>query len=169
MTNVAPSSDWTVLLAGFIVAGAGSGLTNPALASAAIGTVEEERAGVGSGVNNTARQVGIAAGIAALGAVFQSHVQSVLMSQLAHAAPELGARRSAIAEQATAGDPSHAMQSVPGPLREQVAEAFRTAFVAGFDRILWIAAAVSLAGAILAVVLVRQRDFRAAPAAAVPA
>jgi hypothetical protein len=91
------------------------------------------------------------------------------MSQLAHTAPQLGARRAAIAEQATAGDPSRAMQSVPGPLREQVAEAFRTAFVAGFDRILWIAAAVSLAGAILAAVLVRQRDFRAAPAAAVPA
>ena len=58
---------------------------------------------------------------------------------------------------------------MPGPLREQVADAFRTAFVAGFDRILWIAAAVSLAGAILSVVLVRQRDFETAPAAAVPA
>jgi hypothetical protein len=166
MTNVAPESGWTVLLAGFIVAGAGSGLTNPALASAAIGTVDEERAGVGSGVNNTARQVGIAAGIAALGAVFQSHVQNVLTSQLAQAAPQLGARRGAIAEQATAGDPSHALQSVPAPMREQVADAFRAAFVAGFDRILWIAAAVSLAGAILAVVLVRQRDIEAA---AVPA
>jgi EmrB/QacA subfamily drug resistance transporter len=166
MTEVAPSSGWTVLLPGFILAGAGSGLANPALASAAIGTVDEERAGVGSGVNNTARQVGIAAGIAALGAVFQSRVQSVLMSQLAETAPQLGARRGAIVEQATAGDPSHALQSVPAPLRAQVAETLRVAFVSGFDRILWVSAAVSLVGAILAVVLVRQRDFQTAATAA---
>ena len=169
MTNVAPSSQWTALLAGFILAGAGSGLVNPALASAAIGTVNEELAGVGSGVNNTARQVGIAAGIAALGAVFQSRVHSVLVAQLAHSAPQLGARREAIAQQVSAGDPTHAMQSVPAPLRAQVADSLRVAFVSGFDRILWISAAVSLAGAILAVVLVRQRDFVTTSAAAVPA
>jgi EmrB/QacA subfamily drug resistance transporter len=133
MTEVAPDSGWTALLAGFILAGAGSGLTNPALASAAIGTVDEERAGVGSGVNNTARQVGLAVGIAVLGAVFQSRVQGALAGHVADAA------------------------------------ARRAAFVSGFDRILWIAATVSFAGAILAVVLVRQRDFHAAPAAAVPA
>jgi EmrB/QacA subfamily drug resistance transporter len=132
MTNVAPSSGWTVLLPGFILAGAGSGLTNPALASAAIGTVDEERAGVGSGVNNTARQVGLAVGIAVLGAIFESRVGAALAG--------------------------HAD-----------AAARRAAFVAGFDRILWVAAAVSLAGAILALVLVRQRDFVTAPPAAVPA
>jgi hypothetical protein len=131
--------------------------------------VSEERAGVGSGVNNTARQVGIAAGIAALGAVFQSRVHSVLVSQLAETAPQLGARRNAIAEQASAGDPTQALQSVPAPLRAQAADALRVAFVSGFDRILWISAAVSLAGAILAVVLVRQRDFVTTHAAAVPA
>ncbi|HEY7630575.1 MAG TPA: DHA2 family efflux MFS transporter permease subunit [Thermoleophilaceae bacterium] len=119
MTLVGPSSAWTALLAGFIVAGAGSGLTNPPLASAAIGTVPEDKAGVGSGVNNTARQVGLAAGIAGLGAVFQSRVHEMLGSQ----------------------------------------HAPRVAFVAGFDRILWIAAAIAVAGAVLALVLVHERDF----------
>ena len=159
MTLVEPSSGWTVLLAGFIVAGAGSGLTNPPLASAAIGTVDEEKAGVGSGVNNTARQVGVAAGIAALGAIFQSRVQSVLSDQLAHAAPQLGARRHAMVEQATSGDPTQALQSLPPALRDPVAHALRVAFVAGFDRILWIAATIGFAGAVLAFLLVRQRDF----------
>ena len=54
-------------------------------------------------------------------------------------------------------------------MRAPVADALHVAFVGGFDRILWIAAAVSLAGAILAFVLVRQRDFVTSPAAAVPA
>jgi EmrB/QacA subfamily drug resistance transporter len=169
MTLVRADSAWTVLLAGFIVGGAGSGLTNPPLASAAIGTVGEERAGVGSGVNNTARQVGVAAGIAALGAIFQSRLQSVLADQLAHAAPQLGARRHAIVEHATSGDPTQTLQSLPPTLREPVAHAVRVAFVGGFDRILWVGAAIGLAGAILSFVLVRQRDFVASqPGAAAP-
>jgi EmrB/QacA subfamily drug resistance transporter len=162
MTLVQSSSGWTVLLSGFIVAGAGSGLTNPPLASAAIGTVAEEKAGVGSGVNNTARQVGVAAGIAALGAVFQSRVHSVLADQLAHAGPRLAARGHAIAQQAASGDPKQALQSLPPALREPAAHALRTAFVSGFDRILWIAAAIALAGTVLSLVLVRGRDFERA-------
>ena len=74
MTRVSPDSRWTALLPGFLVAGLGSGLTNPALASAAVATVSRERAGIGSGINNTFRQVGISIGIAALGAIFQSRV-----------------------------------------------------------------------------------------------
>ena len=159
MTLVEPASGWTVLLAGFIVAGAGSGLTNPPLASAAIGTVPETRAGVGSGVNNTARQVGLAAGIAARGAIFQSRVHSVLADQLAHDAPQLGARRHAIVEHATSGDPTQALQGLPAAVQAPVAHAIRVAFVEGFDRILWIGTGIALAGAVLAFVLVRARDF----------
>ena len=66
-----PGDDWTALLAGFLLAGAGIGLVNPALATAAVGVVEPQRAGMASGINSTFRQVGIATGIAALGAIFQ--------------------------------------------------------------------------------------------------
>jgi len=65
----------------------------------------------------------------------------------------------AIVEQATSGDPTQALQSLPPALRDPVAHALRVAFVAGFDRILWIAATIGFAGAVLAFLLVRQRDF----------
>ncbi len=159
MTQVEATSGWTVLLAGFVVAGAGSGLTNPPRASAAIGSVPEEKTGVGSGVNNTALQVGLAAGIAAFGAVFQSRVHTVLGAQLAEAAPQLGARSHRIVEQATSGNAAAALSSLPPALREPVAHSLRVAFVSGFDRILWIAAVISFAGAVLSTVLVRQRDL----------
>ena len=158
MTRVQAGSGWTVLLAGFVVAGAGSGLTNPPRASAAIGSVPEEKAGVGSGVNNTALQVGLAAGIASLGAVFQSRVHSVLGQQLAQTVPQLGAGGRRVVEQATGGDAAAAIQSLPPALREPVAHALRVAFVSGFDRILWIAAVTSFAGALVSVLLVRQRE-----------
>jgi EmrB/QacA subfamily drug resistance transporter len=72
MHGVDPSDDWTTLLPGFILAGVGIGFVNPPLASAAIGVVEPRRSGAASGINSTARQVGTAVGIAALGAILQS-------------------------------------------------------------------------------------------------
>jgi MFS family permease len=172
MTRVEASSEWTVLLAGFIVAGSGSGFTNPPRASAAIGSVPDEKAGVGSGVNNTALQVGLAAGIAAFGAIFQSRVHAVLGQQLQQAVPQLGERSHRVVEQATTGNAGAALQSLPPALRAPVAHALRVAFVSGFDRILWIAAAISFVGAAVSLLLVRQRDLESssepAPASVQP-
>src|SRR6202012_5361105 len=69
-----PSSTWTVLLPGFLVSGFGIGIVNPVLASGAVSVVQPQRSGMASGANNTFRQVGIATGIAVLGAVFQSQI-----------------------------------------------------------------------------------------------
>ena len=74
MTAVDASSGWTTLVPGFVLAGAGVGLINPPLASTAIGVVHHSRSGMASGINNTFRQVGIATGIAGLGAIFQHDV-----------------------------------------------------------------------------------------------
>src|SRR3954463_5919962 len=83
MNGISIDSDWTTLLAGFIVAGAGVGIVNPNLAQAAIGVVDPRKSGMASGINTTFRQVGIATGIAGLGAIFQSRVQDKVMAALA--------------------------------------------------------------------------------------
>jgi len=72
MHGLTASSRWTALLPGFIVLGAGIGFVNPPLASTAVSVVPPRQAGTASGVNNTFRQMGIATGIAALGAIFQA-------------------------------------------------------------------------------------------------
>jgi EmrB/QacA subfamily drug resistance transporter len=74
MYGLDAGSDWTALLAGMIVAGVGAGLVNVPLASTAVAVVEPERAGMASGVNATFRQVGLATGIAALGAIFSHQI-----------------------------------------------------------------------------------------------
>jgi predicted MFS family arabinose efflux permease len=76
MHGVSAHSSWTALLPGLLLAGFGLGLVNPSLAQVAIGVVAPARSGMASGINNTCRQVGIATGIAGLGAVFQHQVQS---------------------------------------------------------------------------------------------
>src|SRR6195952_3464524 len=90
MHGVSPDSEWTTLLVGFIVAGIGIGITNPGIGQAAIAVVPVEKSGMGSGINTTFRQVGIATGVAGLGAVFQSRVDSKLTELLPNAPAGLG-------------------------------------------------------------------------------
>lgn len=71
MRGVEEGDDWTALLSGMLVGGAGIGVISPALAAAMVGVLPVDRSGLSSGINNTFRQVGIAAGIAGLGAIFQ--------------------------------------------------------------------------------------------------
>ena len=74
MTTVDATSGWTDADPGLRARRRGIGLVNPPLASTAIGVVPDERSGMASGINTTFRQVGIATGIAGLGAVFQHSV-----------------------------------------------------------------------------------------------
>ncbi|HJU46654.1 MAG TPA: MFS transporter [Gaiellaceae bacterium] len=165
MTMVSPTSGWTALLAGMIVAGAGSGLTNPAAASAAVGTVRSDRPGVGSGIMNTFRQVGIAVGIAGLGAIFQNRVHGVFVEDLSESAPALAARAERLADQVTMGGPQAVEGTQDGPVAQAIQHALDAAFVSGFDRILWVAAIVAAVGAAISAVLIQSRWIAEAPGA----
>src|ERR1035437_1728865 len=83
MAGLSGASSWTHLIPGFVVAGLGSGLVNPPLASTAIGVVPPHQAGMASGVSATFRQIGIATGIAALGSIFTA----AMPHNLAHSPP----------------------------------------------------------------------------------
>ena len=73
MRGLEAGDDWEAVLPGLLVSGAGVGLISPALAAAMVGVLPPEQSGLASGINNTFRQTGIAAGIAGLGAIFQAH------------------------------------------------------------------------------------------------
>jgi EmrB/QacA subfamily drug resistance transporter len=159
MRGLQPGDDWTALLAGFLVAGGGIGLTNPALATAAVGVVEPQRAGMASGINSTFRQVGIATGIAGLGAIFQ-HVVASSFEAAANGRIPSGVGGS-VADFVAFG----AYRQVGDPGLNKIAE---QAFVDGLNDILLYAAILAFVGAVLAAVLTRPGDFIAhgAPAPA---
>ncbi len=61
------------LVVAFLLAGIGMGLTFAPISTVALASVSEEDRGVASGVNNTIREVGVAAGVAALASIFSSY------------------------------------------------------------------------------------------------
>jgi EmrB/QacA subfamily drug resistance transporter len=170
MGGLSGDSSWTHLIPGFIVSGLGAGLVNPPLASTAIGVVTPERSGMASGVNNTFRQVGIAAGIAALGSIFTAaigrHLSATLPASLSGAAP-------AIENAVRQGSGAQAFASVPAGQRAAVADALRSSFAAGLNDLVYVTAGVAIIGAVCATLLIRRKDFldrnatpQAAPATA---
>jgi EmrB/QacA subfamily drug resistance transporter len=107
------SNFWTLLPA-LVLGGIGMAMTMSPMTSAAMGSVPIDKAGVGSGVLNSFRQVGGSLGIAVIGAIVASYT---------HAPPR-------------------------SPLGRQE-------FVDGLHAALFVSAAITLLGAIVAVVLVR--------------
>jgi EmrB/QacA subfamily drug resistance transporter len=153
MHGIAPDSEWTALLVGFLLAGVGIGTTNPGIGQAAIAVVPVEKSGMGSGINTTFRQVGIATGVAGLGAVFQGRVDSRLSELLPNAPAGLG--------EAVASGGSRAVSELPLPpaIHAKAVHAADVAFVSGMNSILVIGAIVCFVGAVCGFLLVRSEDF----------
>jgi aspartate/methionine/tyrosine aminotransferase len=124
--------------------------------------VEPRRSGAASGINSTFRQVGTATGIAGLGALFQARVSDKLGEALSGTPLPAGAQDE-LAAAVTSGGTQAAAQAGPPQARDALIEAARGAFVDGLNEILIVAAGVAFIGAILALALVRARDFVGAP------
>ena len=162
MTAVDASSGWTTLIPGFLLAGAGVGLINPPLASTAIGVVHHTRSGMASGINNTFRQVGIATGIAGLGAVFQHQITvkaTAAMSATAAGHRAIAAAHGHLGGALVSGEVHTLAGSLPAPARAALLHSYRLGFTDAFTTILLIAALIAFAGALFALALVRSSDF----------
>ena len=158
MSGIDASAEWTTLLLGFIVAGIGVGLLNPVIADVALSVVPKEQSGMASGINDTFRQVGISVGIATWGALFLGRGADKVSSWPPEPPPP---RRppTAIDRSGVVGQPQPGASSVPDGARATVAHAAREGFLAGMNEILLLGALLSIAGSLLALLLVREGEI----------
>src|ERR687895_627836 len=159
MGGLNPADDWTALLGGFLIAGAGTGLLNPVIADVAVSVVPKERSGMAAGINDTFRQVGIAVGIAAWGAIFLGRGADKVEQLAAGTPAATGERPRQLVEAVSSGNLDTALASVPPGQRETVADAAREGFLAGLNEIILLGGILSIAGALVALWLVRERDI----------
>jgi hypothetical protein len=140
------------------VAGIGSGMVNPPLASTAVGVVEPRRSGMASGVNTTLRQVGIAVGIAVYGSLFTTTLRSGLTNALSGTAG-LAGRGAQIANTLQQGKINSVFATLAPATRAQLAGAVHASFAHTLNDLLAVSGGLALAGAVCATVLIRSRDF----------
>jgi EmrB/QacA subfamily drug resistance transporter len=163
MSGIDAGDDWTTLLGGFLVAGAGVGFLNPVIADVALSVVPKERSGMAAGINDTFRQVGVAVGIAVWGAIFVGRGASKISELTAGTPTASGERPRQLIEAASSGSLGQALGSVPAESRARVADAAHQGFLAGLNDVLTLGALLSFAGAVLALALVRESEIERAP------
>jgi EmrB/QacA subfamily drug resistance transporter len=158
MRGLTATSSWTQLIPGMIIGGLAVGIVNPSLASTAVGEVPPQQAGMASGINSTFRQLGIATGIALLGSLFANKVRSDVTVGIS-AIPGLSARSGQIAGAIQTGQIGQVIGQLPRSSRTPVTFVTRSAFTAGLDHILLVAAIIALVSGVISLATIRTRDF----------
>jgi EmrB/QacA subfamily drug resistance transporter len=151
LTTLTTDTPYGVIAAAFAVLGAGMGITAAPATGEIMSSVPLSKAGVGSAVNDTTRELGGALGIALLGSVANSAYRSNvdfdglgLPAEAAEAAGESIGAASALAADLPDG----------GPLTAQAASAFTDAFTLANG----VAVAIATAAAVAVLAWSRRRD-----------
>jgi EmrB/QacA subfamily drug resistance transporter len=164
MSGISTGSEWTTLLGGFLVLGAGVGLLNPVIGDVALSVGPKERSGMAAGINDTFRQVGVAVGVAVWGAIFVAQGAAKVSDLTAGTATAHGDQPRQLVEAASSGSLHQALAAVPQQAQPAVEHAAREGFLAGFNDVLTLGGLLCLAGAVLALWLVREREIERDPA-----
>jgi EmrB/QacA subfamily drug resistance transporter len=159
MGGINPGDEWTTLLAGFVIAGAGVGLINPVIADVAVSVVPERQSGMAAGINDTFRQVGISVGIAVWGAIFVGRGADEVRELTAGTAAASGNHPRELVEAASSGNLNQVLAAFPPQSRQAVANAAREGFLVGFNEVVFLGSLVCFTSAALAVWLVREREI----------
>lgn len=151
---------WPVLVPAMLLVGLGMGLFNPVRAALSIAVTTPDKAGMASGVNETFQQVGLAVGIAAIGALFQNRVAADFVDS--PTGRMLGDRSSEAGDAVAAGGVNAVADSVPEFIADTVREAALTAFVDGLHDVMLLSAIFAAVSAVIAFVAIRRKDLDAA-------
>jgi EmrB/QacA subfamily drug resistance transporter len=150
-------SEWTALLLGFLVSGIGIGLLNPVIADVALSVVPKEKSGMAAGINDTFRQVGVAVGTAAYGALFLGFGASKVESLAGGSVDHDQAR--GLVEATSSGALPQALRAIPANARDSVRGAAEQGFLSGLNEILMLGGILCLIGTGFAFWLVREQGI----------
>jgi Na+/melibiose symporter-like transporter len=125
-----------------LIMGVGMGNVMAPATESIMGSLPRAKAGVGSAMNDTTRQVGGAIGVAVMGSILSSHYGPNLASRLAGHVPTgliTSARDSVGRAVASVSDPQH---PVAANVRQQVIAASHQSFIGGMHLAALVAAAI---------------------------
>ncbi|TMR08915.1 MFS transporter [Nonomuraea turkmeniaca] len=138
---MAMTTGYLPLLIGLVIMGIGGGLAGPSAYASLMGAIPMEHAGVGSALNDTVQQVGMALSIAILGSVLAGQYTSQMPAEL----------------------PAEARESIGAAHLMGFPEAANEAFTSAMHLGSWVGAAFCVAAALLAMSVLRPAQPVAAP------
>ena len=159
-----PADYWTSFLPGVLVLGLGMSLTVAPLTTTVMRSVSDRHSGLASGINNAMSRISNVFANAIFGALAVLLFSGNLQRQTDSLGLPPDARQAALAQAADLGN-AHVPATVPAVDKAAVSAAYRTGFIAVYQKILRLASALAFAGAAIGLVSVRRptTDPAAAP------
>ena len=160
-SHVTTTSGYGLVAVVLLILGVGMGLAIAPATDSIMGSLPPEKAGVGSAVNDTTREVGGALGVAVLGSITAS---SYRVSISATPVYKAAANQSAVAGAAikdSVGGAAEVASHLPASLATVVTHAANQAFVDALTHTVLIAAGIALVGALVALVFLPARPMLA--------
>lgn len=142
------------VLVSMVIMACGLGLTTSPATESIMGALPTDKAGVGSAVNDTTRELGGTLGVAIVGSVFASLYAPELLNRLNGIGLPVEATNAATESMGAA---LVVASKAPAELGSQIVIAAKDAFMIGFTRGSLVAAAATAAGAIVALVFLPAR------------
>jgi EmrB/QacA subfamily drug resistance transporter len=142
LSQTNPTSGYWHVLGGLAIVAAGLSMSMVPATESIMGSLPPGKAGVGSAMNDTTREVGGALGVAILGTVLTSHYTTAIAKAFGSLpAPALAAAKSSVGGAIQVG------QSVGGQAGQALVAIAKSTFITGMASSLEIAAVVALVGA----------------------
>jgi EmrB/QacA subfamily drug resistance transporter len=154
LSTVSLTTGYPLVLLSLMVLGTGMGLAMTPATESIMGSLPLGKAGVGSAMNDTTRQIGGALGVAILGSVFATAYSAAI-------APALKAlpTQAASAAANSVGEALAIAARLPGTSGAALAAAADRSFIEAMDRGLFVGAAVAVAGALVALLWLPNRPL----------
>ncbi|MGN9846780.1 MFS transporter [Nonomuraea sp. H19] len=141
LSLIGPGNGYLPLTLSLVVVGVGTGLATPGAYAVLMNAIPPERGGVGSAVNDTIQQGGMALGVAALGGILSAAYSAALPPHVPNAA------RTSLTD---------ALSTATATGSAELANTAREAFVSAMSMVCLTAACLSVAGAVFALATLRN-------------
>jgi EmrB/QacA subfamily drug resistance transporter len=149
LSNISADTSYWVMFPIFAIMGHGMGATMAPMTAAVMNSVGPQRAGLGSAMTNTSREVGGVFGIALLGTLLFTRLNAALEPALGSIGLS-SSQRSGIAAAASHGVSDFGTFGLSATQRAAVGRAYGEAFMSGFRIALLVAGSVLVVAAVVA-------------------
>jgi EmrB/QacA subfamily drug resistance transporter len=158
-SRVTTTSGYGLVAVVLVVIGLGMGLAMAPATDSIMGSLPPDKAGVGSAVNDTTREVGGALGVAILGSITASSYRSTITASPVYAAASEQSAAAAAAIKDSVGGAAEVAQRVPAAAATALTDTANAAFVHALSHTVLVAAAIALVGALVALVFLPSRPL----------
>jgi len=143
---------------GLLLFGLGAGIAMPAATDLIMATLPPARAGVGSAVNDTVRELGGALGVAVIGSIAATNYAASLQSELTRFPGISGPARHMLTD--NVGSALHTTGEL-GANGTEIASLAQTAFVNSMSTSLWVAVGLAVTATVIAVMHLPRHERQA--------